>query len=169
MRKLVTPTILFLTMLSPVSSAGERKSMPFTRAEICELVEAAMATPFDSESEGLAGYSCVQRNATEGEHLLIDVSIVSIDGKETKPLLQGETCGRYQQFRRKKGEAVLFVGIGLTRFAPDKVWFSAGLGGIQFDASGKEDGTIGVGCGAGNEGVIEKKFGRWSESRRTCR
>ena len=125
--------------------------------------------PYGSELEGLAGNSCVQRNATERQNLLVDVALVSVDGKETRPLRQGETCGRYQQYLRKKGEAVIFVGIGLTRFAPDKVWFTAGLGGIQFDAHGKEQGTIGVGCGAGNEGIIEKKFGRWAECRRTSR
>jgi hypothetical protein len=169
MRKLVTPTLLLLTLLSPVSSAAERRGMAFTRAEICELVEAALTMPYGSELEGLAGNSCVQRNATEAEKLLVDVALVSVDGKETRPLRQGETCGRYQQYLRKKGEDVIFVGIGLTRFAPDKVWFTAGLGGIQRDARGKEHGTIGVGCGAGNEGVIERKFGRWSECRRTSR
>jgi hypothetical protein len=169
MRKLLTPTLLVLTLLSPVTLAAERKGVAFTRAEVCELVETAMTMPYGSELEGLAGNSCVQRNATEGKALLVDVALLSVDGKETRPLRPGETCGRYQQYRRDKGEAVIFVGIELTRFAPDKVWFEAGLGGIQFDVHGKQDGTIGVGCGAGNEGIIEKKFGRWSECRRTCR
>jgi hypothetical protein len=170
MRKRFIPFLLLITVTSPAVSTAGGKGQVFTRAEICDLVEAALTAPWGgSEPGGLAGYSCVQRNATEGEYLLIDVAIIPVDGKETRPLHQGETCGRYKQYRRGRNEAVLFVGIGLTRIASDKVWFEAGLGGIQFDARGKEDGTIGVACGASNEGVIEKKFGRWSESRRTCR
>jgi hypothetical protein len=169
MRNILIAILLLLTLHSPVTVAAEGKSMAFTRAEICELVEAALTMPYGSELEGLAGNSCVQRNAKEGESLLVDVSLVSVDGKGTSALRQGETCGRYQQYRRKKGEAVLFVGISLTRIAPEVVWFRAGLGGIQFNAHGKEDGTIGVACGAGNEGMIERKFGRWAESRPTCR
>ena len=170
MRKRFIPFLLLITVTSPAVSTAGGKGQVFTRAEICDLVEAALTAPWGgSEPGGLAGYSCVQRNATEGEYLLIDVAIIPVDGKETRPLHQGETCGRYKQYRRGRNEAVLFVGIGLTRIASDKVWFEAGLGGIQFDARGKEDGTIGVACGASNEGVIEKKFGRWAESGRTCR
>ena len=169
MRKLLTPTLLLLTLFSPVTSTAERKSMAFTRVEICELVEAVLTMPYGSELEGLAGNSCVQRNATEGENLLVDVALVSVDGKETRPLRQGENCGRYKQYRHGRNEDIIRVWVGLTRIAPDKVWFEAGLFGIHFDAHGREKGTIGIACGAGNEGIIEKKFGRWSESRRTCR
>lgn len=169
MRSLLPPTLFLLALSSPVTSAAERKSVAFTRAEVCELVETALTMPYGSELEGLAGNSCVQRNATEEEILLVDVALVSVDGKEARPLRPGEMCGRHRQYRPKKGQAVIFVGIGLTRFAPDKVWFEAGLGGIRFDARGKGAGTVGVGCGAGNEGIIEEKFGRWSECRRTCR
>jgi hypothetical protein len=162
--------LLVVTVATPGSSTAGNKTPPFTRAEVCELVDAALTAPWGGpEPGGLADYSCVQRNAIEGEYMLVDVSIVSVDGKETKPLRQGETCGRYKQYRHGRNEDVLFVGVGFTRIAPDRVWFGAGLGGIHFDARGKEDGTIGVACGAGNEGIIEKKFGRWSESRRTCR
>jgi hypothetical protein len=81
MRKLIAPTVLLLTLSSPVSSAAERKGVAFTRGEICELVEAALTMPYGSELEGLGGNSCVQRNATEQETLLVDVALVSVDGK----------------------------------------------------------------------------------------
>ncbi len=169
MRSLFALFFSVTTLVFPVTSTAGRKDQAFTRAEICELVDATLTAPWGgSEGGGLARYSCVQSNASEGEHLLLDVAVVSVDGKVTRPLRQGETCGRYKQYRRGRNEGVLFVGIRLTRIAPDKVWFEAGLAGIQFDAAGKEDGTIGVGCGAANEGVIEKKYGRWSQSRRMC-
>jgi len=170
MRNSFTILLLAVTVATPEASTAGSKGQSFTRAEVCELVDAALTAPWGGpEPGGLADYSCVQRNAREGEYLIVDVSIVSVDGRETKPLGQGETCGRYRQYRHGRNEDVLFVGVGLTRIAPDKVWFGAGLGGIHFNARGREEGTIGVACGAGNEGIIEKKFGRWAESRRTCR
>jgi hypothetical protein len=51
-----------------------------------------MDAPFRSESEGLAEYTCVKENATEGEHLLVDVALVSVDGRRTKPLRAGKTA-----------------------------------------------------------------------------
>ncbi len=170
MRNRFTIVLLSIIVHSPGAAAAGSRGQAFTRAEICELVETAMTAPWRGPgSGGLAGYSCVQRNATEGKYLLIDVAMVSADGREARLLHQGEACGRYRQYRRGRNEAVLFVGIRLTRIAPDKVWFEAGLGGLHFDAHGREDGTTGVGCGAGNEGVIEKRFGRWSEALRICR
>ncbi len=90
MRKLLTPTLLVLTLLSPVTLAAEGKGMALTRSEVCELVETALTMPYGSELEGLSGNSCVQRNATEGKLLLVDVALVSVDGKETRPLRPGE-------------------------------------------------------------------------------
>jgi hypothetical protein len=43
MRKFLKRVLLLLTFLSTVHFSGERKSVPFTRAEIVELVEADRA------------------------------------------------------------------------------------------------------------------------------
>ena len=161
---------LFAVAMLAASSAADGKGTTFSRREVCQLVDAALTAPWGPEEGGLANYSCVQRNATEGSRLLVDIVVESVAGRETRPLRPGETCGRYQQFRAgKKGEGVVFVSVSLSSISPGSIRFRAGLGGIQYDERGKESGTIGIGCGAGNEGILVKKDGRWAESRSTSR
>jgi len=169
MRRSAKLVILILTML-PVATVADDRALTFSHREVCELVDAALTAPWGPQDGGLADYSCVQQNAMEGPRLQVDVVVESATGRETRPLRPGETCGRYQQYRhRKKAERVIFVSVSLIRMSQESVRFRAGLGGIAYNEQGKEDGTIGIGCGAGNEGILTRKAGRWTGSRPTRR
>jgi hypothetical protein len=138
-------------------------------AERCELVRVALG----NEAHGrpsLLKDSCVLENHFRDGAALVDVVMVTQKGKKfvRQPYLRhGEVCGAdivpvsLKKLPHKHSRYIHVMQVELRPDAGEKVRFEASLHVFDPDDPSERRGTIGIACGAEDDGVVEKKDGHW--------
>jgi hypothetical protein len=140
-----------------------------TTTERCEIVHAALDDA-SSRTPPLAMEPCVLENNYRDGSVLVDAVTVRRKGSKevrTTFLMHGEYCGTdlipvsLHRLPRGIGEPIHVLMIELRPQAKGRLLFEAWLHIYDPSDPNERKGTIGIACGAANEGVIEKQDGHW--------
>jgi hypothetical protein len=114
--------------------------------------------------------ACVLENNYRDGSVLVDAVIVrGKRGKEVRTVfvMQGESCGAdvipvsMHKLPRGTGNVIHVVKMELRPLAKGRLRFDAWLHIFDPADPDERNGTIGIACGADNDGVLEKRDGHW--------
>ena len=162
-----------LAILATLTASEAQGAPESVSGSACEIADAVLSARGPHDERPLAEYQCVLDNRRPDGRIPVKVVWGTEEGEGSREVLvgnQGTLCGRkYALYSRRwypRGKHMEFLFSIRLHEANGVLLYEAGLGGTEFSSEGKWTGaTIGIGCGAGDQGVLVHEGRRWSIKR----